>query len=762
MKPNTDKKKANVPYTDNVEFINHVLEKVDLLIRLRVNAFRRSSQKLREISVDPTLYVSHREVDFLLTPPGVPADYKGVPADDKGVPVDVLSHDGQLRQEIADLQREIDTRVAASGKAGVFLALPQLAYLFNLSPFETDVMAICLAPELRRKYDKIFVYLQDDIARKKPSIDLVLDILCETETDKWRARAVFSHHAPLFRAGLLQVIDDPQSPSASSGLARFLKPDPRILNFILGNNHIDNRLTGTGNDIAKLYVPPFSLEDVLVAPEIKDRVMNVIRRHLELPPQQKKKPVLHFHGPRGVGKHELALGICSQLNCFLLHVDAELLLANEAGAGPLLGAAFREVLLSQAVVYIDKFDALLSGDIRSKALLTLISQLAADYGWVVLAGEKSWSPDGLFQTALFQSIPLPVPPVQLRQQVWEHALGDKQVNPRDKTRWAAELARQFQLTPGRIRDAVEFAHYHHVSGDGNKQDEMTLDHLYNACRKQSNQKLTQLALKIEPKYRWTDIVLSNEKIDLLKEVCSHVKYRFRVFDQWGFDKKLSHGKGLSVLFSGPPGTGKTMAAEVLARELQLDLYKIDLSGVVSKYIGETEKNLAGIFKEAETSNAILFFDEADALFGKRTEVSDAHDRYANIETSFLLQKMEEYEGVVVLATNFRRNMDEAFVRRIRFIVEFPFPDEESRFRIWKSHFPAEAPVSPGIDYEFLAKKVQVAGGNIRNIVLNAAFIAARNGGTIEMNHILSGVKREFEKIGKLWPHGVGTLEERRI
>jgi SpoVK/Ycf46/Vps4 family AAA+-type ATPase len=205
-----------------------------------------------------------------------------------------------------------------------------------------------------------------------------------------------------------------------------------------------------------------------------------------------------------------------------------------------------------------------------------------------------------------------------------------------------------------------------------------------------------------------------------------------------------------VLFSGPPGTGKTMAAEVMAHELQLDLYKIDLSGVVSKYIGETEKNLAGIFNEAETANAILFFDEADALFGKRTEVTDAHDRYANIETSFLLQKMEEYEGVVILATNFLKNMDEAFMRRIRFILEFPFPDEESRFRIWKTHFPEEAPLSPEIDYEFLAKKLQVAGGNIRNIVLNAAFIAARNGGIIEMNHILSGAKREFEKIGKLW------------
>jgi SpoVK/Ycf46/Vps4 family AAA+-type ATPase len=274
--------------------------------------------------------------------------------------------------------------------------------------------------------------------------------------------------------------------------------------------------------------------------------------------------------------------------------------------------------------------------------------------------------------------------------------------------------------------------------------------LYAAGREQSNQKLTELSVKVSPKYGWSDIVLAEEKIIQLKEICSQVKNRYCVFDRWGFREKLSYGKGLSVLFSGSPGTGKTMAAQVMAGELQLDLYKIDLSSIVSKYIGETEKNLAGIFHEAETSNAILFFDEADALFGKRTEVSDAHDRYANIETGFLLQKMEEYEGVVILATNLRKNMDEAFTRRIRFIVEFPFPDEKNRLHIWKVHFPGQAPLAEDIDYEFLARQFPISGGSIRNIVLNAAFLAAQNGRMIGMEHILDSAKREYEKIGKLW------------
>jgi SpoVK/Ycf46/Vps4 family AAA+-type ATPase len=274
--------------------------------------------------------------------------------------------------------------------------------------------------------------------------------------------------------------------------------------------------------------------------------------------------------------------------------------------------------------------------------------------------------------------------------------------------------------------------------------------LYAACRQHSNQKLGELAAKIEPHCGWGDLILPVASVAQLKEICSQVKQRQRVFSEWGFAQKVTYGKGLSVLFAGPPGTGKTLAAAVLAHELQVALYKVDLSGVVSKYIGETEKNLSKIFQEAETSNALLFFDEADALFGKRTEVSDAHDRYANIETSYLLQKMEEYEGIVILATNLRENMDEAFTRRLRFIVEFPFPDEASRLQIWQSHFPQAAPLSEEIDFAYLSRQFKIAGGSIKNIVLNSAFLAAQNGGVIGMEHILHGVRQEFEKMGKLW------------
>jgi SpoVK/Ycf46/Vps4 family AAA+-type ATPase len=244
-------------------------------------------------------------------------------------------------------------------------------------------------------------------------------------------------------------------------------------------------------------------------------------------------------------------------------------------------------------------------------------------------------------------------------------------------------------------------------------------------------------------------VLPPRAIRQLREVCAAERFRSVIYVEWGFDRRMMHGKGLNVLFCGPSGTGKTMSAGIVARELGLDLYKIDLSTVVSKYIGETEKQLSLIFREAQSSNAILFFDEADAIFGKRSEVKDAHDRYANIEVAYLLQKMEEYEGIVILATNFRKNIDEAFTRRIHYIVEFPFPEAEYRERIWRSMIPPDAPLAADVDFAFLGRQFELAGGNIRNAVLLAAFYGAENGGAIRMEHFVLAVARELQKMGKL-------------
>jgi SpoVK/Ycf46/Vps4 family AAA+-type ATPase len=730
-----DQSETEVCYKDNYNHISEELQKLDLLIQQQVVTLRLNLQTMQEACGEKQTYISHQEVDWMLGQNDTfSADHPELQA---------------IGKQIDTLQNKINDRVTNSIEHGVFLTLPQLAHLFALSHFEMQTVIICLASELQRKYDKLYSYLQDDITRKKPSIDLVLNLLCRTESERWKARSQFSDGAPLFRSEILHKGGDPQSPSGTSDLASFLKLDQRIMNYLLGDNSISGRLSS----LVKFLPPNQFTGGIPVNSDIKEKTLNLTKRYFSKEEKNKKKMIIYLHGPYGAGKKELAYSICRDLNCLLLYLDAESIIKFESEAESVLKLFFRESLLLQSAVYIRNSDIFWKEDEKSRVFLKKLDNIISEYGWLVfISGEKPLHQKGVFESVVFQNLELPVTNVPAREATWKKALHNIRSN--NDALWAGLLAGQFRLTYGQIWDAVEFAANQHAMNGGERA--ITLSELYAACRSQSNQKLGELAIKIDPHYGWEDIVLPDNKIIQLKEICSQVKHRYLVFGEWGFEKKLSYGKGLSVLFTGPPGTGKTMAAEVIAHDLQLDLYKVDLSSVVSKYIGETEKNLGKIFQEAETSNAILFFDEADALFGKRTEVSDAHDRYANIETSYLLQKMEEYEGVVILASNLRENMDDAFTRRIRFIVEFPFPDESSRFRIWKTHFPKEAPVSESIDYEFLSKQLPIAGGNIKNIVLNSAFIAAENGRIINMEHINHGAKREFEKIGKLWNENIGS------
>jgi SpoVK/Ycf46/Vps4 family AAA+-type ATPase len=275
----------------------------------------------------------------------------------------------------------------------------------------------------------------------------------------------------------------------------------------------------------------------------------------------------------------------------------------------------------------------------------------------------------------------------------------------------------------------------------------SIEDLWQACRHQASGHLEELAEKIEPCYDWDDIVVPSKVLRQLREITSQVAHRHLVYQGWGFGKKLNRGRGISALFSGASGVGKTMAAEVMARHLNLDLYRIDLAGVVSKYIGETEKNLRRVFDAAERSGAILFFDEADALFGKRSEVKDSHDRYANIEVNYLLQRMEDYRGLAILATNMKSALDSAFMRRLRFIVDFPFPDAAQRKTIWQKVFPSAAALD-GLDFGVLSR-LEIPGGNIRNIAVNAAFLAAGEGCSISMPHVMRAAHREYTKVDRL-------------
>jgi hypothetical protein len=335
---------------------------------------------------------------------------------------------------------------------------------------------------------------------------------------------------------------------------------------------------------------------------------------------------------------------------------------------------------------------------------------------------------------------------------WRRALSEHAI--RIASTEVDALAGRFQLTASQIAHAAGSARcraiFDRSSGDGAPEASIvpTLADVFATARAQCTMEVGPSARKITPTHDWADIILPEDALRQLRELCARVTHRHVVLGEWGFDRKLSLGRGVTALFAGTSGTGKTMAAEIVAAELGLDLYKIDLAGVVSKYIGETEKNLDRVFTAAEHANGILFFDEADALFGKRSEVRDSHDRYANIEISYLLQKMDQYEGVAILATNLRENMDDAFVRRLQFVIEFPFPDEPHRQALWRALFPPETPRDARIDYDFLARQFRLTGGHIKNIVLGASYLAASNGGRVEMAHLIKATWRECEKMGR--------------
>jgi SpoVK/Ycf46/Vps4 family AAA+-type ATPase len=331
----------------------------------------------------------------------------------------------------------------------------------------------------------------------------------------------------------------------------------------------------------------------------------------------------------------------------------------------------------------------------------------------------------------------PMPSLQERVGAWAQISGCDEVQ---------DVAAKFRLSIGQIHEAAEVAL---LAAAARGAAEPTARDLDEGARQASSSRLGELAARLDPVHRWEDLVLPARQLSLLQSISSYLRHRDLVLQQWGYERTVARTQGLKAMFAGESGTGKTMAAQVLANELGLELYRVDLATVVSKYIGETEKNLDRIFAAAEGSNAILFFDEADALFGKRSGVSDAHDRYANIEVAYLLQKMEGYVGAVILATNFRSNIDDAFLRRLDFVIDFPFPESDDRRRIWQLLLPEQAPVGDDVDLDFLATRFKLSGGGIRNCSLAAAFIAAEESGVIGMEHLVRAVALEYGKLGRL-------------
>ena len=700
-------------YQDAASWLENELHLLDLKILRHLNLHERFGDADATTS---GFFISDGEVRSLLKASGLSQGKNPTP-----------EQDDYLNAKIKQLEDYLSKK--SSGKeTSTILPIEIIKEKFGLNRFETQVLVMALALEINQKYERIYAYFNDDLNKKAPSIDLALGALDASDEKFISGCIYFSEQAPLRAYKLISIVNNHDE---ESFLSMRFKVDEGIKNLLLGIDTIHPRL----KSIIKIEYPDEMNELSGSKAKAKHEIRNVLSNTYKYEP---KGLVFWLYGKACIEKRTTVKALCDELEIPLIIIDLEDILSDHNPAVT-VNLLFRDAVLNSAALYFIGGDLLLRDDEKARSIKRLFLKVITAFAWFVFVDANNfWAPEGYDEFFNWCPIEFNSPHFYERRNVWASLLQQRDIDPAD----IDALASRFAFDENQIAKAFDYVNLK------NNGSQINFDSLLHACSRQSPKSLPYFTKKVIPHYKWDDLVLPEDKLQYLKEICGFLEYKHQVYFNWGFDKKLSLGRGLNVLFTGPSGTGKTMTAEILATELKLDLYKTDLSSIVSKYIGETEKNLEKIFEATSSGNTILFFDEADALFGKRSEVKDAHDRFANIETNYLLQRIEEHEGVVILSTNLSKNMDNAFLRRMQFIVEFPFPNEKYREIIWKKIFPKATPVSPDTDYRFLAKKLDLSGGNIKNIALASAFLAAEESSCIEMKHIIFAAKRECQKIGK--------------
>lgn len=576
-------------------------------------------------------------------------------------------------------------------------AIDTLTHLFQLTAFERDVLLLAAGVEMDAGVARRCAEAHGALHRPYATFGLALAALGEPH---WSA---LTPVRPLRRWRMIEFDD-------RDGMANArLSIDERVLHYLAGVNYLDARL----RPLVRLQSPPLAMA------ETHRRISNTVLAALGEGPTNNL--VIALNGDDADGQVDVAARVAAESGLQIYVVRAEDLPQSSTEQDAFAALWQREAALSGLALLVESGAA---------EVFKPVVRLTERLGCLLFIASRD--PLTITRRALLFSVNKP--DAQEQKQLWEDVLGSAAERLNGSLNG---VATQFCLSARTIL----------AKGDELRSAVLTNDEpdtiFWNTCRRLGRTRLDDLAQRITPAADWSDLILPEPQKSLLREIATHVKHRLKVYEDWGFARKGARGLGISALFAGESGTGKTMAAEVLANDLHLDLYRIDLSSVVSKYIGETEKNLKRVFGGAEENGAILLFDEADALFGKRSEVKDSHDRYANIEVSYLLQRMEAYLGLAILTTNHKVALDSAFQRRLRFIVHFPFPDQAQREGIWRAIFPANVPLD-GIDYAKLAR-LNVAGGTIRNIALNAAFLAAEAGQKVGMAHLLVAARSEAAK-----------------
>jgi hypothetical protein len=590
---------------------------------------------------------------------------------------------------------------AAPDAAAFEQRLAGLGARVGLSALETAALATCVAPELSPHYGRLYGYLHDDVTHRWATPRLAARLLGGGPDGELAVLRCFDRDRRLRTSGAVRVLDDDATLPLEDRPARVAE---RLVVALLGTD-----LRATAEDPVRVV----------------------------------RQPACPVGREDTVSRLRAMLADGGDLPLLVAGADAELVLAAALGTPVLLLA------LSTIADPRVRCDALLRGLLDGcRIAVDGLADVAPDRAAGALAALRAWPQRPLLCARSSGSaaalgdltvavVEVPQATLDERRRAWSLLAGSDDVD---------DVAAKFRLSIADIGEAAAVARLLASARGGASPGPAELDE---GARRASGTGLLRLATRLHGPAAWDDLVLPGRQRDLLRSICAYLRHRDRVLSDWGYDETVARDQGLKVLFSGDSGTGKTLAGRVLARELGLELFRIDLATVVSKYIGETEKNLDRIFSAAEDSNAILFFDEADALLGKRTEVSDAHDRHANIEVAYLLQRIESYPGAVILATNFRQNIDAAFIRRLDFIVDFPFPELADRVRLWRMLLPDAAPLADDVDVDFLGARFKLSGGAIRNCSVAAAFMAAEEGSAIGMDHLVRAVALEYGKLGRL-------------
>lgn len=641
-----------------------------------------------------------------------------------------------LDQSRLSLEGQIDAAQADRSSIAAQMqpppALVLLGQQLGLSAFEQDILLLCAAPELDMRIAALCAQAQGDANRAYPTFALALALFDEPAWD------ALSPDRPLRYWRLIEINQPGATPLTTSPL----RADERLVSYLKGLNRLDDRLS-----TVLFAVSP---GDVTALTPSQLAIVNDLIAHWQAAATPAGLPVAQLLGADPASKLLAAQALAAVLNRDLYRVGVDGLAAQAADLETLVRLWQRESRLLPLLLYVDAHAAD-GAPPDSYASLDRFLVRATDAGGAILLGVRDTLPR--LNCATFAvDVAKPTPTEQ--RSTWIdalHRLAQASDSAWDETAVelaAGRLAAQFSLNAPQIYEVVAAVAAGSAPGgrSGRAAGQPLDDLLWDACRATTRPQLDTLAQRLEPKATWDDLVLPEESLRLLHQIAMQVRQRSKVYDDWGFAARMNRGLGISALFAGESGTGKTMAAEVIANDLRLNLYRIDLSAVVNKYIGETEKNLRRLFDAAEDGGAILFFDEADALFGKRSEVKDSHDRYANIEINYLLQRVEAYRGLAILATNMKNALDPAFMRRLRFVVTFPFPGVAERKQMWQKTFPPQTPVD-GLDYDRLAR-LNMTGGNIHSIALNAAFAAAHAGAAISMPIVLAAARTEMRKLEK--------------